>query len=497
MLKSMKKTYKSSWNSLRSHPIPQWFQDAKFGIYTHWGVYGVPGFGPNGSWYPYFMYQPGTKQYEHHLKTYGGPEQFGYKDFIPEFTGEKFDADEWAEIFKGAGARFAGPVGEHHDGFCMWDSAYTKWKATNMGPKRDVVGELAKAIRKQDMRFMVALHHAENWWFFPHENPNYDTSNPDFAGLYGEAHEHIGEPYVSTDPEDTWPHEFFSQFEKSKPSQSFLELWKNKTREVIDAYRPDLLWFDFGLRGIQEHYKRDVLAHYYNQAAAWDKEVLVTYKLHDLVPGSGMIDLELGRFADLTYQMWLTDTTVDDGQGWGYLHNQKYKDVSTLVHYLVDNISKNGYLLLNIGPKPNGEIPSEAKTILAGIGKWLEINGEAVYSTTPWMTFGEGPAAMDNPRRTPGVYGEGSQLNHSAKDIRFTTKDETLYAICLGWPTEQVIIKSCRGLYLSEIKSVSMLGVDQKLAWTLTGDGLVITPPSEKPCDHAFVFKIERKQPFG
>ena len=208
----MKKIYQPTWNSLRTHQIPQWFQDAKFGIYTHWGIYCVPGFGPKGSWYPYFMYQPGTKQYEHHVKTYGGPEKFGYKDFIPEFTGEKFDADEWAEIFKGAGAQYAGPVGEHHDGFAMWDSAYTDWKATKMGPKRDVVGELAKAIRKQDMRYMVALHHAENWWFFPHWIPEYDTANPKYAGLYGEAHERFGEPFEHTDPEDTWPHDFFAQF---------------------------------------------------------------------------------------------------------------------------------------------------------------------------------------------------------------------------------------------------------------------------------------------
>ena len=135
----MEKIYQPTWNSLRTHPIPRWFQDTKFGIYTHWGVYCVPGFGPNGSWYPYNMYVPGTRQHEHHVKTYGGPEKFGYKDFIPELTGEKFDADEWAEIFKGAGAQYAGPVSEHHDGFCMWDSAYTEWKATKMGPKRDVV----------------------------------------------------------------------------------------------------------------------------------------------------------------------------------------------------------------------------------------------------------------------------------------------------------------------------------------------------------------------
>jgi len=180
--------YEKTWYSLRKHLTPQWFKDAKFGIYTHWGVYAVPACGPNATWYPYNMYREGTPQYEYHVKTYGGPEKFGYKDFIPMLTGEKFDPDEWAELFKKAGAQFAGPVGEHHDGFCMWDTQYSEWSAARMGPKRDVVGELEKAIRKQGMRFMVALHHAANWWFFPHWKKEFDVSDPRYAGLYGELH---------------------------------------------------------------------------------------------------------------------------------------------------------------------------------------------------------------------------------------------------------------------------------------------------------------------
>src|SRR6056297_410116 len=156
--------YEAHWKSIRTHALPEWFRDGKFGIYTHWGLYSVPGRGPNGTWYPYNMYRPGTPQHEYHTKTYGRPEEFGYKDFIPMFTAERFDADEWAETFAGAGAAFAGPVAEHHDGFSMWDSAVNEWNAARMGPSLDVTGLLAEAIRKQDMRFMVALHHAENWW---------------------------------------------------------------------------------------------------------------------------------------------------------------------------------------------------------------------------------------------------------------------------------------------------------------------------------------------
>jgi alpha-L-fucosidase len=181
--------YQPTWDSLRTHPTPQWFKNAKFGIYTHWGVYCVPAKGPNATWYPYNMYREGTAQWEYHVKTYGGSEKFGWKDFIPMFTADKFDPDEWAEAFAGSGARYAGPVGEHHDGFTMWDTLYNEWNATRMGPRTDVVGRLEKAIRKAGMRYLIALHHAENWWFYPHWRKEFDTSDPRYAGLYGEAHD--------------------------------------------------------------------------------------------------------------------------------------------------------------------------------------------------------------------------------------------------------------------------------------------------------------------
>jgi alpha-L-fucosidase len=480
------KIYEPTWNSLLQHRTPQWFQEAKFGIYTHWGVYAVPARGPNATWYPYNMYREGTPQCEYHVKTYGGPEKFGYKDFIPQLTGEKFDPDEWAELFKKAGAQFAGPVGEHHDGFCMWDSRYTEWNAARMGPKRDVVGELEKAIRKQDMRFMVALHHAENWWFFPHWKKEFDVSDPRYAGLYGELHNLDKDPGEGI---EGFEERFFAQ---DKPSKAFLDQWKGKTLEVIDEYQPDMLWFDFGLGRIQENYRREMLAYYYNRATEWGKEVLVTYKGHYLPPGAGVVDLELGRHDTLTYHEWLTDTTVDDGQGWGYLKETEYKSVKTLVHYLIDNVSKNGHLLLNVGPKPNGEIPEEAKELLVGIGEWLEVNGEAIYGTTPWMTYGEGPTEMPK----AGPFMEDQEVEYTTQDIRFTVKDDVLYAISLGWPDERLVIETLKHAYESEIKSVSLLGADGKLEWSLTPEGLSITPPGEKPCDHAFVFKIVRGNPF-
>ena len=246
----MVRIYEPTWESLRRSPVPQWLDEGKFGIYTHWGIFSVPAYG--GCWYPHFMYRENTEYYKYHVEHYGPPSKFGYKDFIPMFKGEKFDPDEWAELFKKAGARFAGPVAEFHDGFSMWDSEVNKWNAARMGPMRDVVGELEKAIRKRGMKFLVTFHHAENWWFYPHIT-GYDTSDPQYSGLYGPVHD------LDADPE-IWDYE--NWYKQKQPSKEYLELWKAKIIEVIDKYKPDLIWFDNDLRYIQEKYKREVLAYY-------------------------------------------------------------------------------------------------------------------------------------------------------------------------------------------------------------------------------------------
>jgi len=474
--------YKPFWNSLNKHNVPAWFKDAKFGIYTHWGIYSVPAKGPNGSWYPYHMYQKGTGQYAYHTKTYGRPSGFGYKDFIPMLTGKKFDPDEWARLFKKAGAEFAGPVGMHHDGFAMWDSRITKWNAANMGPKRDIVGCLEKSIRKTGMKFMVAMHHAENWYFFPHWEKSFDTSDPRYTGLYGDLH-NTGKP----------PKKINDWNLQEKPNRKFHDKWLNILKEVTDNYKPDMLWFDFGIRHINDFFRRKYFAYYYNMAEKLKREVIVTYKYHDIPPNSAVNDIELGRLNEIAYHHWLTDTTVDDGQGWGYLKDAKYKEPSTLIHYLADNVSKNGRLLLNIGPNPDGEIPLEAKNILLEIGKWLEINGEAIYGTNPWTEYGEGPAKM----LKTGPFCEDKDVKYSAKDLRFTVKDNTLYVICLGCPKEKIIItKGLKWVSKDEIKTVRALGSKEKLSWKMGRDCFLIEPPRIKPCEHANVFKIERKCPF-
>jgi len=475
----MHKTYEPTWKSLTTHSTPQWFRDAKFGIYTHWGVYSVPACGPNGTWYPHNMYREGTEQHTYHVRTYGPPSEFGYKDFIPMFNAEKFDAEEWAELFKKAGAQFAGPVAEHHDGFAMWDSEFTEWNAAKMGPKRDVVGELERAIRKQGMRFLTAFHHAANWWYYPHWRTEFDTSDRRYSGLYGPLHNQDAKPDIQWEEQD-------------KPNRAFLDRWKAKLQEVADKYEPDLIWFDFMLRGIQEQYRKEFLAYYYNKEKEWGKEVVVTYKRHDLPPGVAVVDLELGRMSELTYHEWITDTSVDDSGAWSYVQGVGFKPVSRLVHNLVDRVSKNGYLLLNVGPKANGEIPEPARERLLGLGKWLDINGQAIFGTVPWVIYGEGPTRMEK----EGSFSERQEVDYTAKDIRFTVKDDVLYAICLGWPGERFIIESLGRLYESEINAVKMVGVDKELEWSLTREGLEIKTPDEKPGEHAYVFKIVRGHPF-
>ncbi len=481
----MSKRYEPTWSSLQNHRTPQWLRDAKFGIYTHWGLYSVPACGVNGTWYAYNMYRQGNPQFDYHEKTFGPATRFGYKDFIPMFTADKFDAAEWAELFRASGARFAGPVAEHHDGFSMWDSRINEWNAARMGPKRDVVGELETAIRNAGMRFMTAFHHFEQWWFYPHWRSDCDVSDARYAGLYGPMHNLDGINGTSGGRGNEW-------IEQDRPDGAFNEFWRTKIDEVIENYRPDLIWFDFGLNWVQEEYKKRMLADYYNKEEEWGTELAVAYKNNDLVPGVALIDYELGRMDKLTYYDWITDTSVDDQGAWSYVQDAGFKKPATLIHNLIDNVSKNGYLLLNVGPKADGSIPDEANQLLRSMGHWLDINGEAIYGTTPWMVYGEGPTEMTN----PGMFSEQHEVSYTADDFRFTCTDDAIYATCLGWPESASTIKAMRRLNPGEIRSVTMLGSNQTLSWNLTDQGLQVNPPDERPCEYAFVYKIERTDPF-
>ena len=470
--------YEAEWESLTRHECPEWFRNAKFGIYTHWGPYSVPSW--ENEWYPRLMYMENSTRdddfYSYHKKTWGDVSEFGYKDFIPLFTAEKFDADEWAELFKRSGAQFAGPVAEHHDGFAMWDSDLTTWCATDMGPHRDILKELSEAVRAKDMKFITSFHHAFHWKYY---EPSYELEQTDTKDL----------SYTGVDKIYPPMHE-----PGAPATEEFLKMWLAKTKEVVDKYQPDYLWFDFGWREPEfEPYKKDFLAYYYNKAQNWGKDVVVTYKNDHLPPGVATLDLERGKLDTLSKEPWITDTSVDL-KSWCYITDPDYKTANSLIDDFVDIVSKNGNMLLNIGPRPDGTIPEEQKKLLLGIGGWLDLNGEAIYGTRPWKIFGEGPARMVEGHMTER---ENIGKSYTAEDIRFTTKDNYLYAICLDWPADgKCLIKSLNDqarISTRGIKSVSLLGVEGNLEWFQDQDGLHVTFPETKPCEHAYSVKITLK----
>ena len=461
------------WDPLAKHSPPAWFDDAKFGIYFHWGVYSVPAF--DNEWYSRNLYIEGSRANRFHNLVYGPPSRFGYKDFIPMFRAEKFDPEEWAELFRRAGAKFAGPVTEHADGFSMWDSKVNKWNAARMGPCRDVVGEMSRAIRNEGMRFIATLHHQWLWGWYPTMDTSVDASDPKYAGLYGPPAP--GSPFDYGKP--TPP-----------PPEGFQDAWEAKTREVIDRYHPSLIYFDSRLNIIDERRLAGVISYYYRQAERWHEEVSVTYKEKDLPWGVGILDIERGRLGKLASYKWLTDDAID-WNSWCHVQNPSYKSADRIVDELVDIVSKNGSFLLDIAPTAEGVIPEPVVERLLAIGKWLGVNGEAIYGTRPWKLFGEGPTQIK-----AGMFGEEKTPDFTAQDIRFTSRWKTLYAITLDWPqnSAELVIKSLNTkdalLAQSEIADVSLLGSDAKLSWQHNGEGLRIELPREKPGAFAYVFKI-------
>lgn len=469
--------YKDTWESLQQYRVPEWYERAKFGIFIHWGVYSVPAFG--NEWYSRNMYIQGSREYEHHVKTYGPQKEFGYKDFIPMFRAENFDPREWAALFRKAGAQYVVPVAEHHDGFQMYDSELSRWNAGKMGPRRDVLGELSREFQEQGLVNGASSHRVEHWFFMGHGKEfDSDIKEPLRRGDF----------YWPSMPEP----DHQDLFSEPAPTEEYLNDWLCRCCEIVDKYRPKIIYFDWWIQhSAVKPYLKKFAAYYYNRAEEWGEGVVINYKHDAFMFGTAVVDIERGQFADVKPYIWQTDTAVAKNS-WCYTEGNDYKTSTQIIRDLVDIVSKNGRLLLNIGPKANGTIPEEDKNILLEIGEWLRVNGEAIYGAGLWRKPAEGPT-----RIVEGQFADSEAKQYTEEDIRFTVKGGCLYAICLNMQGKgSVCIKSMAEADASRapnfhgiIKGVEVLGRDAAPEWVRDGEGLKVrTLPARdgKPV----VFKI-------
>lgn len=456
-------TYTPEWKSLCQYQPPEWYKNAKFGIFIHWGVYSVPAYG--SEWYSRNMYIQGSPEFEHHIKTYGPHRVFGYKDFIPMFKAEKFDPEQWAELFKCSGAEYVIPVAEHHDGFQMYKSGLSHWNSFEMGPKRDVVGELKTAVENRGMALGVSSHRIEHYFFMGH--------GKDFES---DIHEPLkrGDLYW---PSMREPSNHFSP-DEAEPSEEFLDDWLDRCKEIVDQYKPRVFYFDWWIiaKKAREHLKR-FAAYYYNQVP----DGVINYKHDSFAFGCGVPDMERGHFSAVQPYCWQTDTSVARNS-WCYTENNSYKSAAEIIRVLVDVVSKNGNLLLNIGPKSDGTIPDKDKAILLEIGQWLKTNGEGIYGARPWRAWGEGKVS-----NAEGQFSENT-VSYTGEDFRFTSNNGCIYAYAMNWQGSALIrslaVKNNgSGVFQGIIDKAEVLGWDGDVSYSSGEDGLRISAGirSDKP----------------
>ncbi len=462
--------YGDTWESLAEYPEAPWYRNAKFGIFIHWGVYSVPAFG--SEWYPRNMYIRGTAEYDYHRKTFGDHREFGYADFVPLFKAENFDPAEWAGLFREAGARYVMPVAEHHDGFQMYHSELSSWCASKRGPCRDILGELKKEVEDRDMVFAVSSHRAENFWFFGGGRKFDSGLEEGFREPYGWA-------------SDIYPTQDIAATEdiySAPPSEAHLKDWLVRTCELVDRYRPKILWFDWWIQNAAfKPYLKKFAAYYYNRSVEWGHPVAINYKFDAFAPGTAVYDIERGQLSGISPRLWQNDTAVAKNS-WGYTENNDFKNPADLIGDLVDIVSKNGCLLLNIGPRADGRITDEDQAVLRAMGRWLKINGEGIYDTTYWHTFGEGPTEI-----VEGSFTDVNRGAYTSEDIRFTYKAPHVYAHVMKWPESgRVTVRSlgiCRSHvpgknikpFKGHIADVALLGYeDRPLSFSRDEEGLHI-----------------------
>lgn len=459
--KMPKGPYQPTWESLKAnYKVPAWYAGAKFGLCMHWGLYSVPAH--HNEWYEKHMYT-NSDMGKWHEAQFGPQDKFGYKDFIPMFTQDKFDPQAWAELFKKSGAKFVAPTCQHHDGFALWDSKVAPYNAKAMGPKRDLIGELCAAVRNQGLKFGFTNHQIENFQFI---NPP-----PDMLEKMKAEKADLFDPAWAT---------FYNVADRSDTAcQRFLVNWFERNVELIDKYQPDILWFDNGIdQRFLDPLKLLVASYYYNSAKKWGKDVTLNTKKAAFAPSGTNINT-IGSVLDFEGKVppgirtgtWDVDSQI--GSTWGYTSDMRVSGPEAIINRLIDIVSKNGTLMLNLSPKADGTIPAEQQQTLLGIGKWLEVNGEAIYDSHNWTKFAEG--------------------GKDALNVHFTVKGDILYAIISGkWPGGTVTIKSLAksAELIGKITSVTMLGAKDSLVFAQDDNGLNVTLPPSAPCDFAYTLRI-------
>ena len=470
--------YQPDWATLLKYQQPQWYKDAKFGVFIHWGVYSVPA--AENEWYPRNMYDPNNGAYknfkEHHAN---GDDAKGYKDLIPQFRAEHFNASEWAKLFKEAGARYVVPVAEHHDGFSMYDSGLSDWTVVKMGPKRDTLAELAVAVRAEGLHFGLSTHRAEHNFFYSFgRTTRSDVNDPKYASLYGPAHQWFESGGDDHGLENDWTY----------VSEAWTRDWLARDTELVEKYKPEIVYFDWWIG--QPNFRQAVTefaAFYYNYATAHGYTGVIDFKDYSLNWKSGTRDFERGQQDRIIADHWQTDTSISNAS-WGYIEHDTFKSPEFLVHQLIDIVSKNGNLLLNFGPRSDGTIPEQVQSTLREMGAWLKMNGEAIYATTPWKTFGEGPTQVKG-----GAFHDTDVKPYTPQDFRFTAKGSTVYAIGMACPADGKATIHALGTASLPIGNIELLGSTDKVSFTQSADALDVSLPAGAACKYAYALKLTPK----
>jgi alpha-L-fucosidase len=504
-----------NWHSMKAqYKTPEWFRDAKFGIWAHWTAQCVP---EQGDWYGRRMYIQGDPAYDFHVKTYGHPSKFGFKDIDAIWRAENWNPEGLMDLYQAAGAKYFMALANHHDNFDNYDSKYHDWNSTKIGPKKDIVGTWAALCKKRGLRLGVSNHSAHAWHWFQTAF-GYDAEGP-MAGIrydgFSKRSQGSGQTWNGMDPQELYvgpslvvPDGFTSAkamadwhtvndriWDENPPCDNpeFTNTWFLRCKDLIDKYQPDMLYFDdtelpLGQTGL------DITAHLYNSSIQRHGKLEAVVFGKEFVPqhrGAAALDLERGRSSDILPLPWQTDTCIGN---WHYKRSifdkHQYKTAKTVIHLLADIVSKNGNLCLNIPLKGDGTIDSDERRILAELAAWMPTYGEAIFGTRPFLVYGEGPP---DPVAT-GNFNEGRGRPYTAEDMRFTVKSGRLYVIAFGWPQDgKLRIRSlARGSrYLpAEITKVELLGSDVPLKSERTADALVVTMPSQVSNEIAYALRI-------